>query len=145
MKPDPYISVIMPCYNEQENIARSVQSILDQTFTDFELIVIDDCSTDCSGNIIKHFAQKDSRIIYLKNEKNSGVAIALNKGLRIAKGIFVARIDADDVCEPTRFQKQIDYLKEHPECIICGTFADVFNGKEIVIQGNSQGNIKKNL
>lgn len=145
MKPKPFISVIMPCYNEQDNIRESLQSILNQTFSDFELIVIDDCSTDCSDSIIKEIAKKDNRLIYLKNANNCGVAKTLNNGLQVAKGEYIARMDADDLCEPTRFQKQVEYLSTHPEYVVCGTFADVFNGEKIMLQGNIQGSLKRYL
>lgn len=91
MKPKPFISVIMPCYNEQDNIRESLQSILNQTFSDFELIVIDDCSTDCSDSIIKEIAKKDNRLIHLKNANNCCVAKTLNNGLQVAKGEYIAR------------------------------------------------------
>ena len=145
MKSNPHISVIMPCYNEQDNIEKSIQSILNQTFKDFELIVVDDCSTDHSRDIIKTIAKCDNRVVYLRNTSNSGVAKTLNNGLRIARGEYIARMDADDLCEPTRFQKQIEYLKSHPKCIVCGSFADVFDGTKTVIQGNVQGDLKRHL
>lgn len=145
MKSNPCISVIMPCYNEQDNINKALQSILNQTFTDYELIVVDDCSTDRSGEIIKNIAEEDNRVVYLRNVSNAGVARTLNNGLKIAHGKYIARMDADDVCEPTRFQKQVDYLSNHPDCIVCGSFADVFNGKSTFIQGDVKEDPKRHL
>ena len=141
----PMNSVVMPCYNEQANIARAIQCILDQTYRNFELIVIDDCSTDESAIIIKKFSKTDNRVIYYRNSVNSGVAVSLNNGLQIAKGTYIARMDSDDTCEKERFEKQISYLENHSECVLCGTFGDVYNGKFLKVQGNITGNLKRYL
>lgn len=145
IKSAPLISVIMPCYNEQENIAKSMQCILNQTYKDIELIVVDDCSSDNSGEIIKEIAKENSRVIYLKNVKNVGVAKTLNHGLSVAKGEYIARMDADDTCDSTRFQKQIEYFQSHPSCILCATYGDVYDGKDTRIQGKVIGDLRKRL
>ena len=141
----PLISVVMPCYNEQNSIANSVRCILNQTYENFELIVVDDCSTDNSGEILKGMARKDCRIVYLKNAENMGVAKTLNHGLSVAKGEYIARMDADDTCDSTRFQKQIEFFQSHPNYILCGTYADVYDGKNTYIQGNANKNLKRHL
>lgn len=141
----PKISVVIPCYNEQDNIEKSVDSILKQTFSEFELIIVDDCSNDHSAEIIKRLASTDDRIIYIKNEKNSGVALSLNNGLKHAKGDFIARMDADDLCEPERLGRQYLYMISHPECVLCGTLADVKSNKGSYIQGKADNNLKRDL
>ena len=114
------VSVIMSNYNTSEEYLRaSIESVLNQTYSNFEFIIIDDCSTDTSLEIIKSY--KDERIVILENSENLGITKSLNKGLSIAKGEFIARMDADDICFPTRFATQVEYLKNHSEVIFCGT------------------------
>lgn len=114
------VSVIMSNYNTPEEYLRaSIESVLNQTYKNFEFIIIDDCSTDNSLEIINSY--KDKRVIVIKNDENSGITKSLNRGLSIAKGEFIARMDADDLCLPERFEKQVCYLQEHPDTIVCGT------------------------
>ena len=134
---NPIVSVIMPCYNEEENVRNAVTCVLQQTFQNFELIIVDDCSTDATAAIVASFA--DSRICLLRNAENMGVAKSLNAGLKIARGRYIARMDADDTCEPTRLEKQVAYMEQHPECVLCATGADVYNGKEIRLQSVIMG------
>ena len=134
---NPIVSVIMPCYNEEENVRNAVTCVLQQTFQNFELIIVDDCSTDATAAIVASFA--DSRICLLRNAENMGVAKSLNAGLKIARGRYIARMDADDTCEPTRLEKQVAYMEQHPECVLCATGADVYNGKEIRLQSIIMG------
>jgi glycosyltransferase involved in cell wall biosynthesis len=115
------ISVILPAYNAELYLKEAIDSILAQTFTDFELIVINDGSTDKTEEII--LAYEDERIVYIKNEQNLGLIGTLNKGMDLAKGKYIARMDADDICFPQRFAKQVDFLEENQEYIICGTAA----------------------
>ena len=118
-KSAPKISVILPCYNAEAFIGEAIRSILDQTFTDFELIVIDDGSKDSSANIIHSF--NDKRINYVKNETNLGLIKTLNRGLSIARGEYIARMDADDISFADRFEKQVQYLDAHPEIGLLGS------------------------
>lgn len=119
------ISVIMSNYNtEEEYLREAIESILNQTYSDFEFIIVDDCSTDNSLEIIKSY--NDPRIIIIENEENLGLTKSINRAVRIAKGEFLARMDADDVCMPERFQKQIDYMNKNPSLIVCGTWAELF-------------------
>lgn len=113
------LSVIMPVYNGQKYLNDAIDSVLCQTFKDFELLIIDDGSTDSSVEIIQSI--KDSRIRLLKNEKNQGIAFTRNVGLKEAKGEFLAWMDCDDLIEPNRFEIQIDYLRENLKIGICGT------------------------
>lgn len=113
----------MPVYNAEAYIAESVQSILDQTEPDFELLIVDDCSTDNSIEIINSL--KDPRIIFHKKERNSGYTESLNWAIDQAKGTYIARMDADDVSLPKRFEKQLTFLEQHPDVALCGTDAHV--------------------
>lgn len=109
------ISVVMSVYNAEKYLAEAVDSILSQTYSDFELILINDKSTDDSGRILKGYAQKDPRVIILENEQNIGLTKSLNKGLAIAKGEYIARMDADDIATAERFEKQAAFLDAHPD------------------------------
>lgn len=113
-KSRPKISVIMSVYNGSAFLQESIESILNQTFADFKFIIIDDCSTDNSGDIITEYAEKDPRIVLVKNQENIGLTKSLNKGLKIAQGKYIARQDADDVSLPERFEKQVAYMEAHP-------------------------------
>ena len=108
------ISVILPVYNSQEFLSQSINSILNQTYKNFELIIIDDGSTDKSKEICEYFSKKDNRIIFIDKD-HEGLTISLNKALKIAKGKFIARQDADDVSLPERFEKQINWFLKMKE------------------------------
>jgi glycosyltransferase involved in cell wall biosynthesis len=118
----PLISVILPLYNAEKYIEESVRSILNQSFANFEFIIIDDGSTDNSAERIKRFS--DSRIIFI-SQPNQGMAATLNNGIAMAKGEYLARQDADDISYPKRFEKQVKYLDQHPECALLGTWARI--------------------
>ncbi len=117
----PEISVIMPAYNEAKRISRAIKSILSQTFTNFELIIINDCSKDDTQVVIDSF--NDVRIVSLMNAENMGVMKSLNRGLEMAQGDYVARMDADDFSLPNRLEKQINYMSENPDVVLCATGA----------------------
>lgn len=122
---DGLISVIMTNYNTPENCLReAIDSILNQTYSNFEFIIVDDCSTDESLQIIRSYS--DSRIVILQNKENMGLTKSLNKALSIAQGEFIARMDSDDICDSHRFEKQVEYLKQHQDVIVCGTWAKMF-------------------
>ena len=120
----PKVSVLMSAYNEEKYISEAIDSILSQTFSDFEFIIIDDGSSDSTVNIIKSY--KDKRIKLIENEKNLGLIKSLNKGLDLAKGEYIARMDADDISVVDRFQKQVDFLDKNPEYILCGGWINLF-------------------
>ncbi len=111
----------MPIYNSAPYLETAVQSILGQTFEDFEFIIVDDGSTDGSAQILQSLS--DSRVVLLSNNENRGLIYSLNLGVAVARGQYIARMDADDVSVKHRFQKQINFLREHPECAVCGTWA----------------------
>ncbi|MFL9484389.1 glycosyltransferase family 2 protein [Chitinophagaceae bacterium LWZ2-11] len=114
------ISVLMPAYNAGPYIAEAIDSVLNQTFPNFELVIINDGSTDNTEEVIRSF--NDERIILI-NQKNTGVAEALNTGLKFAKGKYIARFDSDDVCLPQRLEKQLAYLENNPAYVITGSDA----------------------
>jgi len=116
------ISVVMAVYNAEKYLNESIDSILNQTFTDFECIIINDGSTDNSLNIIKSY--KDDRIVLI-NQKNTGLAKALNNGIRIAKSDYIARMDADDIMLSDRLKEQYYYLRQNPEYIVVGCNASI--------------------
>ncbi|AHM60589.1 glycosyl transferase domain-containing protein [Flammeovirgaceae bacterium 311] len=109
----PQLSVLMPVYNAEKFLAEAIDSILAQTFTDFEFLIIDDGSTDNSLNIIRAYA--DKRIRLIRNEKNLGISATLNKGIRLAASDLIARMDADDIAYPDRLEKQYQFTQEHPD------------------------------
>lgn len=117
----PLISVVMSCYNRQNYVAQAIESILNQTYTNFEFIIIDDCSTDNTYKIIKKYVKRDKRIIALRNKVNKGIVYALNRGLRLAKGKYIARMDDDDISLPQRFEKQVKYMEENPDVVVLGS------------------------
>ena len=123
----PKVSVVMPAYNAEAYIGAAMESILNQSFGDFEFLILNDCSTDGTEAIIKSY--DDPRIVYLKNEKNLGVAATLNKGLAAAQGEYIARMDADDFSLPQRFEKQVAYLDAHPEVTVLGTQVQFFSDR----------------
>lgn len=124
MLSSPLISVIMPAYNAELYIKEAIESILAQTFTDFEFLIYNDGSTDKTHEIISAF--NDKRIIYKKMDVNAGYLRFLNEGLVIAKGKYIARMDADDIAMPNRFEEQFKYLEEHPDVGICGSWYQFF-------------------
>lgn len=114
----PLISVLMPVYNCSKYIHSSTTSILNQTFSDIELIIIDDCSTDNTVDIIKTF--NDKRIVLIVKQKNSGITNSLNYALDIAKGKYIARMDGDDISNIDRLEKQYEFMEGHPDVVLCG-------------------------
>lgn len=118
--PDPRVSVIIPVYNTAQYLDAAFQSILTQTFTDFELIAIDDGSTDGSGAQLDRMAKTDARLRVI-HQKNAGVTNALNKGLDIARGHYIARMDSDDLAYPDRFTQQVAALDSRPNVVAIGT------------------------
>ena len=114
------ISVILPAYNAELYIREAIDSILNQTEPDFEFLIFNDGSTDATDKIIKSY--NDDRIVYKNEETNIGHLDLLNEGLSIAKGKYIARMDADDVALPNRFEEQFNYLEAHPDVGICGSW-----------------------
>ena len=112
------VSVLMSVYNGTPFLNDAIDSILAQTYADFELVVVDDCSSDDSWNILSHYAEKDARITLIRNDRNMGLTRSLNKALGVARGELIARQDADDVSLPNRLQYQVSFLDRHPEVVL---------------------------
>lgn len=109
---DELVSIIMPSYNTAAYIAESIRSVLAQTYSNWELIIVDDCSTDDTDAVVAPFLA-DARVRYLKNDVNSGAAISRNRALREAKGEWIAFLDSDDLWHPEKLEKQIDFMKKY--------------------------------
>ncbi len=140
----PKISVIMAVYNSEKFLEESIKSVLNQSFKDFELIIVYDVSKDNSLKIIKKFLKKDKRIKLIINKKKEGPAEARNKGLLKAKGKYTAILDSDDIALPKRFEIQYSFLEAHPEIFLIGSSAIVIDeeGKRIGLL-RKYGNTKK--
>ncbi|WP_375324216.1 glycosyltransferase family 2 protein [Flagellimonas sp. GZD32] len=110
MEKDSLISVIIPAYNSEKFIANTIQSVIDQTYKDWQLIVVDDCSEDNTVEIVAEFAEKDPRVICVSLSKNGGAAVSRNKGLEKASGRFIAFLDSDDSWYPTKLQDQREFM-----------------------------------
>lgn len=131
------ISVVMSAYNAEKYIAAAIDSILGQTFGDFEFIILDNCSEDHTAEIIHSY--HDARIRFVQNETNLGIAGSLNKGIELSQGQYIARMDADDVCYPNRFSIQVKYMDAHPGVCLCAGQHDLLiRGKvQRTVQGNT--------
>lgn len=121
----PAVSVVLPVYNCPEFVGEAIESILHQSCTDFELIVIDDGSKDDTLSVVRRF---DDARIGVFTQENQGLAATLNRGIRIARGRYVARQDQDDVSMPERLARQVAYLDAHPRCALLGTWAEIWAG-----------------
>jgi glycosyl transferase domain protein len=126
MSQEPLVSVLIPCYNCEKYVEKAVTSIIEQSYSNLEILVIDDGSTDNTGSILQELAQKDSRIRYIKNETNLKLIKTLNKGIDLCRGKYIARMDADDISLPTRIVKQVNFLEKHPDIGIVGTYTKNF-------------------
>ena len=127
MTDTPLVSVLMPVYNGEPYLREAVESILNQTFADFEFIIIDDGSTDSTWQILTTYAAQDPRIVLIRSEENVGLTKSLNKGLALARGKYIARQDADDVSLPQRLEKQMLYVVQHPQVVLLGTWCQSIN------------------
>ena len=122
------VSIILPTYNGGHRISWAIESVINQIYPDWELIVIDDGSTDMTESVVLKFANVDTRIRYIKNEQNIGIQKSLNRGLREAKGEYIARIDDDDEwVDKNKLQKQIDFLHTSPDHVLVGTGVIIVN------------------
>ncbi len=126
------VSIVMPSYNTGSFIEESIKSVIDQTYQDWELLIVDDCSTDHSDEIVEPYLS-DQRIKYLKNEKNSGAAVSRNRALREAKGKWIAFLDSDDLWMDEKLKKQVSFMERH------GYHFSYTNYSEIDTEGNKSG------
>jgi glycosyltransferase involved in cell wall biosynthesis len=134
---DKLVSIVMTVYNAQEFLAEAIQSILDQTYTNYEFIIVDDCSTDKSLQIAQEFQHKDTRIQIHEHEQNMGISIARNTGLKLAHGKYIAWMDADDVSMPDRIEKELTFLENNPNVGVVSSYVNLIDR-----QGNLIGDVK---
>lgn len=139
---EPLLSVVMAVYNSEKFLRKSIESVLAQTYRNFEFIIVNDGSVDMSENIIQEYAGKDNRIVYLRNEKNLGQSETRNKAIRFSKGEYIVIVDSDDICLHDRFEKQVYFFRVNPSIDVLGTsyclfFEDVEDKCETVVSADS--------
>lgn len=122
---EPLVTVLFPIYNGAQYLRLAIDSLLNQTYKNFEILIVDDGSTDDTAAIVLSYS--DMRIRMVKNEKNMGIVKTMNRGIQLAQGEFIARMDADDICKPDRFQKQVSYLLAHPEVSMVDTIMEIID------------------
>jgi len=140
------ISIIMSVFNGEKHVNSAIKSILNQTFRDFEFIIIDDGSKDNTLKFIKEYAKIDNRIKIIRNLTNIGLTKSLNKAIKLCKGEFIARQDTDDISLPNRLEKQIKFLQNNPDYALCG--CDMFrkqNKQQVMIKVFEIDDIRKSL
>jgi glycosyltransferase involved in cell wall biosynthesis len=125
---NPVVSVVMPVYNGESYLSEAIDSVLNQTFRNFELLIIDDGSTDRTSEIVNSY--QDARVRYDRNEHNRGIVYTLNKGIELARGTYVARMDSDDICFPGRLERQIAFMERHPSVDLCASEVVVFGSSD---------------
>ncbi len=128
----PRVSVVMPVYNGEKYIQDAINSILNQTFADFELLIIDDGSTDGSVSVVKSY--QDPRIKLIKNKRNLGLSETRNRGIKESQSEYIAWLDCDDISTPTRLEKQVNFLENNLEIGLCGTWIRKFGDKNIEVR-----------
>ena len=127
----PLVSVLMPVYNAAPYVEQAIRSILEQTFTDFEFLIINDGSKDASQKVINSI--RDERIIFVNHTQNKGLVSTLNEGLKLARGKYIARMDNDDISHPERFAKQVSFMELHPKVGLSGTAYSAFGDRPMVV------------
>lgn len=137
---NPLVSVAIPFYNSEEYLLFSIQSVLNQSYACWELLLIDDGSSDNSLSIAQSYAAKDSRITVYSDGNNLGLAKRLNQSILLAKGKYYARMDADDIMLYSRLNKQVDLLESHPEIDVIGSSAMIIDNKNSIIKSSNMGN-----
>jgi len=131
----PRVSLLMPVYNEERYVREAIDSILGQTFADFELVLVEDGSTDDTRNILADYARRDARVVLVENGRNRGLVYSLNRGLALARGEYIARMDANDISLPWRIERQVRYMDQHPEVGVLGTNIAYINAEGCLLQG----------
>lgn len=126
---EPIVSVVLPVYNCERYLRDAIESVISQTFTCFELIIINDGSTDRSAGIIAAFNDKRIRVFH---QANQGLAATLNRGIALARGKYIARQDQDDLSNPDRISLQVAYMEDHPDCVLLGSWAQIMEVDRLV-------------
>lgn len=122
----PTPTILLPAYNARSTLVQAVSSVLDQTYREFTLLILDDGSTDATPDLARLHTKLDSRVKHIRNEENLGLIATLNRGLELAETEWVARMDADDLCHPERLRKQAEYLSRHPELTVLSNQGTLF-------------------
>lgn len=128
------VSIVTPLYNSEKYIEETILSVLDQTYNNWEMLIIDDCSTDNGPNIVKKYTEQDERIKYLKLEENSGAAVSRNKAIELAEGEYIAFLDSDDLWKKEKLEKQVEFMKENDYAISFTEYEEIDeSGKKLNI------------
>lgn len=136
------VTILMSVYREKDNeLKEAIESILNQTYKDFEFLIINDGQEERINNIVNSYS--DNRIKLIENEKNMGLAASLNKGIELAQGQYLIRMDADDIAHRDRIAKQIDFIKKHPQYSVVGARANVFDEDGVYAKIGVPGEVKK--
>lgn len=136
MENNHLVSIITPLYNKEKYIEKTIQSVQAQTYTEWEMIIVDDCSSDAGAEIVKRYSEADSRIRYYKNETNMGAARSRNRAVELAKGHYIAFLDADDLWKAEKLETQISYM-EQEKCAFCYSACEVVDEN-----GNKSGKVR---
>lgn len=128
------VSAILPVYNGEDHLTECIESVLNQTYKDFEFIIVDDASTDRTSQILKEFAKKDKRITIVTHKINQKQTAAANTAIKNAKGKYLARMDADDIAFPNRFMRQVTFMEENPNIGLLGSWVDIIDDKGKVLK-----------
>lgn len=144
-KAKPQISVVLPVYNAEKYIKGAIESILNQTFKDFELIIVNDASTDNTLDILKEYAKRDKRIVIVNNKENLYIAGALNEGIKEAQADIIARMDADDISYPQRFQLQYDLISTNENMGVVGCNIEIINEEGNIVDRRKYPTTSKEL
>ena len=140
----PLVSIITPSYNSEKYISETIESVLDQTYQEWEMIIVDDLSSDDSLQIIEHYAKKDSRIKVIRSKQNMGPAHARNRAIKEAKGRYIAFLDSDDVWFPKKLEKQIQFLTENNLVITYSAYETMDENSKYINTRNIQTSITYN-
>jgi glycosyltransferase involved in cell wall biosynthesis len=130
MQKSPKVSVCIPVYNREDFIAEAIESVLSQTFTDFELIITDNCSTDKTPQIVQSYAQEDRRIIYFRNEHNLGICSSMNRALLLSRGEYIKFLFSDDKLAPECLEVFVEKMDKHPEVSLITSFTQSFGDSD---------------
>lgn len=133
MKKSPLISIVMPVHNGGKFVAEAISSVLNQTYINWELVIVDDASTDETKKILRKFVELDERIVIVKHSINQGIAKSLNDGIKQSKGQYVARMDSDDAMMPNRLMVQVSFMQSRPNVVVCGTDMEEIDDSGIII------------
>lgn len=139
----PTVTVIMPVYNVEKYVGFAIESIISQTFEDFKFLIIDDASTDHTLEVINQY--HDKRIELIKNHTNIGIANSLNRGLSLANSPYIARMDGDDISKPTRFEKQIAYMKSDSKLSIVGSHMELIDNNGLILKKQEKKTGNENI